>query len=211
MPPEVSALAISEFFTLSGAELQAVLSRYGVDMRLGAALQIGFLKMCGRPLDKLQRVPAAVLEHLCVQVGGSPPDLATLRAFYSNAPRVLYRHQQSALDVLGLIRFDSTSDRPDFSRRSATRYAQASISTSSWPRRASFSMNVGMCWLQREPLGELAKLARETVERDIGGAIERAISPQTRARWVEQLFESRADGHDAARVSAGATRSAAHG
>ena len=38
-------------------ELQAVLSRYGVDMRLGAALQIGFLKMCGRPLDKLQRVP----------------------------------------------------------------------------------------------------------------------------------------------------------
>ncbi len=96
MPPEVSALAISEFFTLSGAELQAVLSRYGVDMRLGAALQIGFLKMCGRPLDKLQRVPAAVLEHLCVQVGGSPPDLATLRAFYSNAPRVLYRHQQSA-------------------------------------------------------------------------------------------------------------------
>ena len=62
MPPEVSALAISEFFTLSGAELQAVLSRYGVDMRRGAALQIGFLKMCGRPLDKLQRVPAAVYE-----------------------------------------------------------------------------------------------------------------------------------------------------
>jgi hypothetical protein len=53
MPPEVSALAISEFFTLSGAELQAVLSRYGVDMRRGAALQIDFLKMCGRSLDKL--------------------------------------------------------------------------------------------------------------------------------------------------------------
>jgi hypothetical protein len=34
-----------------------------MDMRLGAALQIGFLKMCGRPLDKLQRVPAAVLEQ----------------------------------------------------------------------------------------------------------------------------------------------------
>ena len=101
MPPEVSALAISEFFTLSGAELQAVLSRYGVDMRLGAALQIGFLKMCGRPRDRLQRVPAADLEHLCAQVGGSPPDLATLRAFYSNAPRVLYRHQQSATTPRG--------------------------------------------------------------------------------------------------------------
>jgi hypothetical protein len=33
-------------------------------------------------------------------------------AFYSNAPRILYRHQQIALDVLGLIRFDSTSDSP---------------------------------------------------------------------------------------------------
>src|SRR5208283_4922271 len=105
MPPALSAFAINECFTLSQSELQAVLPRYGVDMRLGTALQIGFLKMCGRPLDKFQRVPTAVLEHLNTQVGGSSPDLATLRAFYSNAPRVLYRHQQIALDALGLVRF----------------------------------------------------------------------------------------------------------
>jgi len=48
LPPTLSALAISEFFTLDRAEIQAVLSRYGVEMRLGSALQIGFLKMCGR-------------------------------------------------------------------------------------------------------------------------------------------------------------------
>src|SRR5271165_2005039 len=53
LPPTLSALAISEFFTLDGGEARAVLSRYGMDMRLGSALQIGFLKMCGRPLDKL--------------------------------------------------------------------------------------------------------------------------------------------------------------
>src|SRR5258708_15937925 len=99
MPPEVSALAISEFFTLSGAELQAVLSRYGVDMRLGAALQIGFLKMCGRPLDKPQRVPAAVLEHLAVPDGGSPPDPPTLRAFLSHSPRLLFSPPPSPPDV----------------------------------------------------------------------------------------------------------------
>jgi hypothetical protein len=72
MPPMLSGFVINELFTLGQSELQAVLSRYGVDMRLGAALQIGFLKMCGRPLDKFQRVPFAVLEHLNAQVGGSP-------------------------------------------------------------------------------------------------------------------------------------------
>jgi hypothetical protein len=112
MPPTLSGFVINEFFTLSQSELQAVLSRYGVDMRLGTALQIGFLKMCGRPLDKFQRVPTAVLEHLNTQVGGSSLDLATLRAFYSNAPRVLYRHQQIALDALGLVRFEAEADSP---------------------------------------------------------------------------------------------------
>jgi hypothetical protein len=39
-PPTLSAMAISEFFTLDGVEARAVLSRYGMDMRLGSALQI---------------------------------------------------------------------------------------------------------------------------------------------------------------------------
>jgi len=73
LPPEVSALAISEFFTLSGAETQAVLSRYGVDMRFGAALQIGFLKTCGRPLDKLQRRGRALHGgHRYLAIGQQP-------------------------------------------------------------------------------------------------------------------------------------------
>ena len=112
LPPTLSALAISEFFTLDSGEAQAVLSRYGLDMRLGTALQIGFLKMCGRPLDKLQRVPAAVLEHLSPQLGGPSPDIATLRAIYVKRPRTLYQHQQFALDTLGMMRFDFTADAP---------------------------------------------------------------------------------------------------
>jgi hypothetical protein len=59
LPPTLSALAISEFFILGGGEIRAVLSRYGMDMRLGSVLQIGFLKMCGRPLDKFQPCRAA--------------------------------------------------------------------------------------------------------------------------------------------------------
>jgi len=35
-------------------------------------------------------------------------------------------------------------------------------------------------------LGDLAQLARSTVEREIGAAVERMISPAARERWVEQ-------------------------
>lgn len=44
LPPILSALASSEFFTLNSGEARSVLTRYGLDMRLGTALQIGFFK-----------------------------------------------------------------------------------------------------------------------------------------------------------------------
>ena len=194
VPSTLSALAISEFFTLSGAEVQAVLSRYGADMRLGTALQIGFLKMCGRPLDQLQRVPIAVLEHLSPQVGGSTPNLATLRAFYSDAPRVLHRHQQIALDVLGLIRFDAKADSPRVLEAlcDTVRAGVDSDQLLSETRVILYERRYVIP--ASRTLGDLAQLARSTVEREIGAAIERTISPAGRARWVEQLFESRKDG-----------------
>jgi len=194
VPPSLSALAISEFFTLNGAELQVVLSRYGADMRLGTALQIGFLKMCGRPLDQLQRVPISVLEHLSPQLGGVPPDLATLRGFYSDAPRVLHRHQQIAFDVLGLIRFDAKSDSPRVlpalcdTVRAGVDAAQLLSETRVLLYERHYVLPGS------RTLGDLAQLARSTVEREISAAIEKTISPASRARWVEQLFEARDDG-----------------
>ena len=194
MPPTLSLFVINEFFTLNKSELQAVLSRYGVDMRLGTALQIGFLKMCGRTLDKFQHVPAAVLEHLNAQVGGSPPDLATLRAFYSNAPRVLYRHQQIALDTLGLVRFEAEADSPRVLDAICDK-ARAGLDSDKLLTETRVILYERYFVLPApRAVGELTKRARDTVEHDVAVAIERAISPATRARWVEQLFESRADG-----------------
>src|SRR5260370_10265765 len=92
LAPTLRALAISEFFTLNSGEARSVLTRYSLDMRLGTALQIGFLKMCGRPLYKLQRIPLAVLEYLSPQLGGAPPD--------GQRRKTLYDHQQFALDTL---------------------------------------------------------------------------------------------------------------
>ncbi len=194
LPPTLSALAISEFFTPDGGEAQAVLSRYGMDMRLGTVLQIGFLKMCGRPLDKLQRVPISVLEYLSPQVGGAPPEIATLRALYLQRRRTLYEHQQFALDTLGMARFDFTADAPRV-LAALCNEVRAGVDSD------KLLAQVRVILYERRyvipaprTVGELAKRARETVEHEVSGAIERTISPATRARWVEQLFQLREDG-----------------
>jgi hypothetical protein len=64
MPADLSEFEIALLFTLRPIEMRAVRSRYKETLRLGAALQLGFLKMSGRPLSVLQRVPTDLLQHL---------------------------------------------------------------------------------------------------------------------------------------------------
>ena len=108
----MSAFAISEFFTVGRAAARAVLSRYGMDMQRGSALQLGVLKMCGRPLDKLQGVPVAVLEYFTLQVGGVQPEIARLHAIRGQRRRPHYEHQQFALVTFGMTRFEITAAAP---------------------------------------------------------------------------------------------------
>jgi hypothetical protein len=82
LPIDVSEFEITHFFSLRPQERSAVLTRYRDSLRLGAALQIGFLKMCGRPLDAVQRVPADLLKYVGEQIGVPSPTIATLRALY---------------------------------------------------------------------------------------------------------------------------------
>jgi Domain of unknown function (DUF4158) len=108
LPAEVSDFEITHFFSLRAEERSSVLTRYRDSLRLGAALQIGFLKMCGRPLDAIQRVPANLLKHLGEHLEIAAPTIATLRALYMKRRRTLYEHQRWAMEFLGMIRFEPT-------------------------------------------------------------------------------------------------------
>src|SRR5450631_2429777 len=108
LPAEVSEFEITHFFSLRVEERSAVLTRYRDSLRLGAALQIGFLRMCGRPLDAVQRVPAPLLKQLGEQLAVASPDLATLRGLYNRRRRTLYEHQAWAIEFLGMTRFEAT-------------------------------------------------------------------------------------------------------
>ena len=54
---EISAFELEAFFTFSGAERQLIEQRRDPSLKLGLALQMGFLRMSGRLLDAFRIVP----------------------------------------------------------------------------------------------------------------------------------------------------------
>ena len=51
LPRALSAFELEAFFTFTGAERRAIEQRRTPALQLGLALQLGFLRMSGRPLD----------------------------------------------------------------------------------------------------------------------------------------------------------------
>ena len=100
-PETLSALEIEHFFTLDEQELAKVRERRGSLNRMALALQVGFLKMTGTTLNSVERIPAAILDHLGRQLDCVPPRIASIRAFYGRRRRTLFEHHASALRLLG--------------------------------------------------------------------------------------------------------------
>lgn len=100
IPRELTAFEIEAFFTFTAAERQVIEQRRRPALKLGLALQIGFLRMSGRVLDAVRIVPAVLWRHLGEQFNVAAPDLASLRAMYGRGS-TLFEHQQLACEVLG--------------------------------------------------------------------------------------------------------------
>jgi hypothetical protein len=73
------------------------------------ALQIGFLRLTGAPLNSLEMIPPQVLAHLGSELGIAPPWLASIRALYRRH-RALFEHQDAAKQALGLATSPSTAN-----------------------------------------------------------------------------------------------------
>src|SRR5450432_4261987 len=95
IPRELTAFEIEAFFTFTATERHVIEQRRQPALKLGLALQIGFLRMSGRVLDAVRIVPAALWKHLGSQFGEQAPDLASLRAMYRRH-RTLFDHQELA-------------------------------------------------------------------------------------------------------------------
>jgi TnpA family transposase len=100
LPRELSAFEIEAFFTFTLAERHLIEDRRQPTLKLGLALQIGFVRMSGRLLDAVPMVPPALWQHLGRQFEVAAPDLASLRALYRRS-KTLFEHQQIACEALG--------------------------------------------------------------------------------------------------------------
>jgi hypothetical protein len=108
LPRELSGFEIEAFFTFTASERALVEARRGPSLKLGLALQIGFLRMSGRLLDAVRIVPPALWKHLGSQFGEQAPDLASLR--------VMYRRRRTLFDHHVL---NERADRPRYRGRAA--------------------------------------------------------------------------------------------
>jgi len=186
LPTEVSEFEITHFFSLRAEDRSAVLTRYRDSLRLGAALQIGFLKMCGRPLDAIQRVPADLLKHLGEQLEIPAPTLATLRALYLKRRRTLYEHQRWAMEFLGMIRFEATDTiRLLPSLCDVVRAGVSGDHLVTATRKLLYENRFVIPGNRR--LSILVQAAVSSVEHDTLSRIERSIPTVIRNRWLDAL------------------------
>src|ERR1700734_3673166 len=82
-------LEIPHFFTLTDADRWELPVHFPNKVRLGAALQLGFLRMTGTTLAATDYVPRAVRKHLGAESQCLVPEITTPRALY-RVERTLY-------------------------------------------------------------------------------------------------------------------------
>ncbi len=100
-PENLTEPEVAHFFSLSDDDRRAVHRRRRPLNRLGVALQVGFLRLTGAPLNSVEMIPPQVLAHLGTELGIAPPRLASIRALYRRH-RTLFEHQDAAKQALGL-------------------------------------------------------------------------------------------------------------
>ena len=100
IPDTLTEAEIEFFFRLDHSGCRLVARRRRPMTRLGLVLHIGILRMSGRHLPALERVPSSVLAYAAAQVGVVAPQLATLRAIYRRRP-TLFEHQRLAESATG--------------------------------------------------------------------------------------------------------------
>ncbi len=185
LPREISAFEVEVFFQFSAEEARIIDERRRPELKLGLALQIGFLRMSGRLLDAVRMVPPLLWRHLGERFAVAAPDLASLRAMYRRAP-TLIEHQQIACDALGFQWLTGHH------RRALVRVLRQELDrTDDRERLLGFARR----WLYEHQLlivherllRSLIAAARRQHEDELARRIDRAVEPGLLMRWRAAL------------------------
>ena len=111
IPKDLEVVELSAFFTYSPAELAEITNKRKDQLRIAAAIQLGFLKMTGSPLSDLSSIPLRLLRHVATQLGVKAPAIATLRSIYDR-DKTRLEHQWWAMKFLGFRKADKQALAP---------------------------------------------------------------------------------------------------
>jgi len=185
LPSELSQFELDLFFTFTPEELAALKTRYKPALRIGAALQLGFLKMTGCTILKFKVVPRKLLGHLGKQLGELAPSIASIRSLYKRT-RTRYEHQNWAIEVLG---FGHMSDKQKNMLTARLREEAKSASSQ------DLLMQYAREWLfarkllipSSRNLRDLARRALSDVEQELYKSVTAAVPARVLGKWLQEL------------------------
>jgi DNA ligase D-like protein (predicted 3'-phosphoesterase) len=184
--------SFAAFFQFSAEEARIIEERRRPELKLGLALQIGFLRMNGRLLDAVRMVPPLLWRHLGARFDVTAPDLASLRARYRRAP-TLIEHQQIACDALGFHWLTGHH------RRALVRVLRQELDrTDDRERLLGFARG----WLYEHRLiivherllRSMIAAARREHEAQLARRIDHAVEPGLMIQWRGALIEPHGSG-----------------
>ncbi|MCR9178512.1 MAG: Tn3 family transposase [Alphaproteobacteria bacterium] len=186
--PAALTSAEIEFFFAPGEQARWLIgNRRRPLTRLGLILQIGFLRMTGRPLALFERLPAAVLACAAAHAGMSAPRIATLRSIYRRR-MTLFQHQRIAAEAIGFRVLGEHATR----KLTAHLRRQATIQL----ERDDLVQDARIWLYDRQyvlpgirPLEEMAAAAQLNALEALASSIRNAVGPDVSAAWADQLSD----------------------
>ena len=178
---------IVEYFTLSGADIDALKERLKNDRYpkaehrvVGLAVQLLLMRSTGRAFGQLGSVPPALLKAIGRALDVDAPRIASLRAIYSRA-RTLYAQQQWAREYLGL-RASTAQDLENLRPMLALQAAEASSSAELVAFVKEWFFNTDILIPGERVVQKLAGQAFANVEREAIAAMKKAVpDPELKA------------------------------
>jgi hypothetical protein len=191
LPRTLSEFDVDRFFSLLPDDAKAITERFRADRRLGVAVQLVFLRACGRPLDRLALVPKTLLHHLVKELGVARTSIASLRSIYRRR-ETQYDHQRWARERLGLRDLDQ-DEYAALDKQLRIQAGDAASLDELVKRAERWLFERGTLLPSDRVLRDKARQAFAVVEQMALQAVEAAVSESARFVCQSILFEPLAD------------------
>ena len=180
------------FFSLTPEDIAVVRERFRSTHRVVGALQILFLRGCGRPMDRASVIPRNLLRYVADTLQAPSVSIASLRTLYDRR-QTLYEHQSWAKDYLGIKDLDKGSEK-ELTAALSLRAAEAShtddlvVEACRWLYERRFLIP------GERRVQDWAREAFAAVEAEILKAITAAVPADVLRKWRESVYSARPDG-----------------